>query len=109
MKYKVKYSKIAIRDLDRVWSEVFESSKSYDITTTYIDDLMDKVMAKADYPKSGSPLYYQDSFTGYYFLVFKAYMIFYHVEDNLMLIDRVLYGKSDYIRHLHINYEDFPQ
>lgn len=103
MKYEVKYSKVAIRDLDRVWSEVLEVSKSYDITTKYIDDLIDKVAAKADQPKSGSPLYYEDSFTGYYFVVFKSYMVFYRLEDNVILVDRVLYEKSDYMRCLHIN------
>lgn len=106
MKYKVQYSKVAIRDLDRVWAEVFEASKSYDITAKYIDDLMDKIEAKADYPKSGSPLYYQDSFTGYYFVVFKAYLAFYRLEDNVMLIDRVLFGRSDYMRYLHLGTDE---
>lgn len=103
MKYEIKYSKVAIRDLDRVWSEVLEVSKSYDITTKYIDDLMDKVAAKADHPKSGAPLYYEDSFTGYYFVAFKSYIVFYRLKDNVMLVDRVLYGKSDYMRCLNIN------
>lgn len=106
MKYKVQYSKSAIRDLDRVWAEVFEASKSYDITKKYIDDLMDKVEAEADYPKSGSPLYYQDSFTGYYFVVFKAYLAFYRLEDDVMLIDRVLFGRSDYMRYLHLGTDE---
>ena len=47
MKHKVQYSKAAIRDLDRVWAEVFEASRSYDITEKYIDDLMDKVESEA--------------------------------------------------------------
>lgn len=106
MKYNIKYSKLAIRDLDRIWAEVFEVSKSYDITTKYIDDLMNKVNAKADYPKAGVPLYYENSFTGYYFVVFKVYIAFYRLEDNVMLVDRVLYGKSDYIRCLHINFDE---
>lgn len=102
MKYQVEYSQVAIRDLDRIWDEVFEASRDYDITQTYLDDLMDKVEAKADYPKSGSPLYYEDLFTGYYFVVFKAYLAFYRIEGNRMLIDRVLFAASDYIRHLHL-------
>lgn len=100
MKYKVEYSKAAIRDLDRVWAEVYEASKDYEITTRYLDDLMDKVEAKANYPQSGSPLYYQNSFTGYYFVVFKAYIAFYRLEKDIMLVDRVLFGKSDYMRKL---------
>ena len=109
MKYIVEYSKSAVRDLDRVWSEVFEASKSYDITEKYIDDLLDKVEAKADFPKSGSPLYYQDRFTGYYFVVFKAYLAFYRLENDHLLVDRVLYGKSDYIRYLHLSTEEPPR
>ena len=105
MKYKVKYSKSAIRDLDRVWSEIFEASKNQNITIKYIDDLMNKIEEKADYPKSGSPLYYENGFTGYYYVVFKAYLAFYRIENNSMLVDRVLLGKSDYMRILHRSFE----
>ena len=106
MKYKVKYSKSAIRDLERVWAEVFEASKNQKITIKYLDDLMNKIEAKADYPKSGSPLYYENGFTGYYYVVFKAYLAFYRIENNSMLVDRVLLGKSDYMRILHLGFED---
>jgi plasmid stabilization system protein ParE len=105
MKYKVKYSKSAIRDLDRVWSEIFEASKNQNITIKYIDDLMNKIEEKADYPKSGSPLYYENGFTGYYYVVFKAYLAFYRIENNSILVDRVLLGKSDYMRILHLSFE----
>lgn len=102
MTYTVKYSRAAIRDLDRVRAEVFEASKDYETTEKHIDDLMDTVEAKVSFPKSGSPLCYQDSFTGYYFVVFKAYLAFYRLEDNVMLVDRVLFGKSDYMRQLNL-------
>lgn len=102
MKYQIEYSPIAVRDLDRVWNEVFEASRDYDITQKYMDDLLDRIETKADYPKSAAPLYYEDLFTGYYFVVFKAYLAFYRIEGNRMLIDRVLYAASDYIRHLHL-------
>lgn len=103
MKYQVNYSKSAIRDLDRVWAEVFEASKDYDIAERYIDDLMDKVESKANYPESGTPLYYEDSFTGYYYVVFKAYMAFYRIEKDAMLVDRVLFSRSDCMRHLRLS------
>lgn len=102
MKYSIQYSKTAIRDLDRVWNEVFEASKDYDTTQKYLNDLMDKVDAKKDYPESGAPLYYEDLFTGYYFVVFKAYIIFYRIEKSEILVDRVLFGASDYIKFLHL-------
>ncbi len=102
MKYKVRYSRQAIRDLDRVWAEVYEASKSAETAEQYVTDLLDRVEDKADFPKSGSPLYYQDSFTGYYFVVFKAYLAFYRLENDVLLIDRVLFGRSDYMRCLHL-------
>lgn len=101
-RYKIEYSKTAIRDLDRVWSEVFEVSQNHDIAIKYIDDLMDTIESLTNRPKSGSPLYYENSFTGYYFVVFKSYMAFYRLEKDAMLVDRILYGKSDYIRCLRI-------
>lgn len=102
MSYQVEYSKAAIRDLDRVWTEVFEACKDLEITEKYIKELLDKVEKKSDYPKSGSPLYYENTFTGYYFVVFKAYLAFYRLEKDTILVDRVLFGKSDYLRKLHL-------
>ena len=103
MSYKIEYSPIAIRDLERVWLEVYNASQNLNITTQYIDSLMDKVESKADFPKSGAPLYYENTFTGYYFIVFKAYLIFYRVENTILYVDRVLYKKSDYIRKLNLD------
>ena len=98
MSYRIEYSPIAIRDLDRVWAEIYESSKSEETTLNYVDGLMDQISAKRVFPKSGSPLYYEGDFTGYYFVVFKSYMAFYHVQDDVIFVDRVVYGKSDYMR-----------
>jgi len=102
MSYQVEYSKAAIRDLDRVWAEVYKASKDIEITERYIEELLDKVEKKSDYPKSGAPLYYENTFTGYYFIVFKAYLAFYRLEKETMLVDRVLFGKSDYMRILRL-------
>ena len=102
MSYQVEYSKAAIRDLNRVWAEVFEASKDMEITERYIEELLDKVEKKSDYPESGSPLYYENTFTGYYFVVFKAYLAFYRLEKETILVERVLFGKSDYMRILHL-------
>ena len=92
-----KYSHAAIRDLDRVWNEVYQASLSVATTNSYINDLMDAIEVKTTFPHSGAPLYYGNTFTGYYFVVFKAYIGFYRVETDAILIDRVLFGKSDYM------------
>ena len=67
-----------------------------------LEELLDKVEKKSDDPKSELTLYYENTFTGYYFVVFKAYLAFYRLEKETMLVDRVLFGKSDYMRILHL-------
>ena len=100
MKFTVEYSKAAILDLDRVWDEIFMASKSQEPTLNYIDGIMDRVEKISDFPRSGSPLYYENSFTGYYFVLFKSYMAFYRLEGTVLYADRVLYAKSDTMRIL---------
>ena len=97
MSYRIEYSPAALRDMDRVWDEVYEALKEVEVATRYIDELMDQIEEKREFLKS---LYYDERFTGYYFVVFKAYIAFYHVKEDRMLVDRVLYGKSDYMRTL---------
>lgn len=103
MKYAISYSPNAFRDLNRVKDEVLSASSSDEIAERYIDGLLDAVEAKADFPKSGKPLYYEDIFTGYYIVIFKEYLAFYRLEGSSMLVDRVLFSGSDYMRILHIS------
>lgn len=105
MSYRVEYSQAAIRDLDRVWNEVYEASKEAAIATRYVDGLMDCVAEKREFPKSGAPLYYENGFTGYYYVVFKAYMAFYRIGEERILVERVVFGRSDYMRTI---FQDRP-
>ena len=98
MKYS--YSPRAEQDLERIQDEVFEACRDVETTQRYLDAMMDRIEAKADYPRSGTPLYWLDRFTGYYYVVYKAYIAFYYPADDGIRIERILYGKSDYMRQL---------
>ena len=97
---RIVYSRTAIRDLDRVWDDVYEVSRDAETATRYVSDFIEKIDTKALFAKSGSPLYFKDVFTGYYYVVFKSYMAFYRLEGDMMCIDRIIYGKRDYMRLL---------
>ena len=86
-----------------MWAEVCEASAEPETASRYVDDLMNRIAEKREFPKSGSPLYYEGSFTGYYFVVFKAYMAFYRVRDDCIFVDRVVFGRSDYMRTIFRN------
>lgn len=100
MSYRISYSPAARRDLDRIEAEVLSASRDWDTAVKYISDLMDLISSYCEYPLSASPLYFENGFTGYYYLVFKAYLIFFRVRENRLLVERILYGKSDYMRSL---------
>jgi plasmid stabilization system protein ParE len=100
MTYKTAYSMAAVRDLDHIRTEIMSASQDTGTAEKYIASLMERIEEKKFFPKSGSPLYYMDGFTGYYYVVYKAYIAFYRVDENKVYIDRILSTKSDYMRVL---------
>ena len=102
MTYEVRYSPSALRDLERIRADVLHVSGNSNTAFRYISEFLDKVESKKCYPKSGTPLYYEDGFTGYYYVAYKAYLAFYRIKDETILVDRILPGKSDYMRRLHL-------
>ena len=102
MVYSVKYSRKAIADLKRIEAEVFQACQDKDTTDRYLEELVSKINEKETFPESGSPLIFLGLFTGYRFVVYKAYIAFYTVENNMVLVDRILLGKSDYLSTLNL-------
>jgi plasmid stabilization system protein ParE len=98
MIYEISYSPMALRDLDNVWDDVFSVSKDLDTADNYINGILSKIKEMENRPKTGIPLYYDDIFTGVYFVVFKKYNAFYTIKSKQILVERVLNGKSDYLR-----------
>lgn len=98
MSYTIEYSSLAIRELDRVWAEVYEASQNVNVARKYIVDMLEKIAKERDFAKSGSPLNYEGRFTGYYFIIYKPYVVFYRAESSHILVDRIVCGKNDNIR-----------
>ena len=100
MSRTVQYSPAAIQDLDRVWDEVYEASKSGETASNYVYDLMDEIAKRKEFPESAPRLFYQDMDTGYRYIPFKSYIAFYFIDGEAIKVSRVLYGRSDYMRKL---------
>lgn len=100
MKYKIRYTPAAQKDMDAVWDGVLEASASYDIADKYVEEFADKIAAKKDFPESGIPLYYRGLFTGFYSINFKAYKAFYRINDGYIEVIRVLLAKMEYMKIL---------
>ncbi len=87
--------------MDDIWDYIALELQNRSAAERMIDRIMDAVDRLKDFAEMGSPLSsVADVGTGYHFLVIGNYMVFYRVQDSDVCIDRVLYGRSDYMSAL---------
>ena len=98
MKNKTHYSPESRRDLDDIWDYIVLELQNRSAAERVIDRIMDVVDPLKKFAEMGTPLSsIADVGTDYRFLVSGNYMVFYHVQGSDVYIDRVLYGRSDYM------------
>lgn len=98
MKNKIHYSSESRRDLDDIWDYIVSDLQNRSAAERVIDHIMDAVDSLKNFAEMETPLSsIADIGTEYRFLVSGNYMVFYRVQGNDVYIDRVLYGRSDYI------------
>ena len=100
MKCRVFISEAGIRDIEKMSSEIFSISQDKNITEAYISQLLEKIYKIADFPESGTPLYFNGYPTDYRYVIYKNYLAFYHISENDLIVDRIVYGKSNYCKIL---------
>ena len=49
------------------------------------------------FPEAGTPVLIPGSPVAYRYLVCGSYMAFYHIRNQEVIVDRVLYGRRDYL------------
>ena len=98
MKNKIHYSPESRRDLDDIWDYIVLELQNRSAAERVINRIIDAVDPLKNFAEMGTPLpSIADIGTDYRFLVSGNYMVFYRVQDNDVYIDRVLYGRSDYM------------
>ena len=98
MKNKIHYSPESRRDLDDIWDYIVSELQTRSAAERVIDRIIDAVDPLKNFAEMGTPLSsIADVGTDYRFLVSGNYMVFYHVQGSDVYIDRVLYGRSDYM------------
>ena len=62
------------------------------------------------FPEAGTPVLIPGSPVAYRYLVCGSYMAFYHIHNEEVIVDRVLYGRRDYLSILFRDQlgEDLP-
>lgn len=106
MKNKIHYSPAARSDLDDIWDYIVSELQNRSAAERVIGRILDAVDRLQSFAELGTPLSsIADVGTDYRFLVSGNYMVFYRAQGSDVYIDRVLYGRSDYISVL---FKDLP-
>lgn len=101
MKYLIKYSPEAWRDIDEIYGYIANVLKSPGAAEKTVNKILDKTDMLADNPEIGAQLFFDNElFSGYRYLVSNNYLLFYRISDDVVLVDRVIYGKRDYMKLL---------
>lgn len=101
MKNKIYYSVEARRDLDDIWDYIENELCNSAAAQRIVNRIMDAVNQLKDFSGLGSTLSsVTNTDTDYRYLVTSNYMTFYRVVGNDVYVDRILYGRRDYLHIL---------
>lgn len=101
MKNKIHYSPEALHDLDGIWEYIVMELCNPISAENVVTGILDTVQKLEEFAEMGAPLSsVADIESDYRFLLSGNYMAFYRTIGNDVYIDRVLYGRRDYLRIL---------
>jgi toxin ParE1/3/4 len=101
MKNNIHYSAESRRDLDDIWDYIVSELQNRVAAERVVDRILDAVERLKDFAEMDALLSSVADVGGdYRFLVSGNYMVFYRVNGRDVFIDRVLYGRRDYLRVL---------
>lgn len=101
MKFKVVFSPLAIRDLDEIWDYISDVLKNPSAAENTVNGILDKADLLGDQPEIGAQLFFDDGLnSGYRYVIYNNYLTFYRVYPETVYVDRVIYGKRDYMNLL---------
>lgn len=104
---KLYYSPEALDDLDEIWEYIFEDLQNPSAAPNTVDGIVDIIEKLQDFSEMGPPLSSVTEVEGdYRFFVCGNYLAFYRVKGEDVYIDRILYGRRDYLRILFGNPPD---
>lgn len=101
---KIQYSRLAYRDLEQIGDYIAEDLKNPTSAWNTVSHIQDAIDRLVDFPESGAPLSARYKGVGdYRFLVCANYLAFYRLAKDTVFIDRILYGRRDYLKILFGN------
>ena len=104
MKNKLHYAPEARRDLDEIWDYIASDLENRTSADRVVNQILDAADQLEIFPALGtllSSIANVDS--DYRYLTSGSYLIFYRIQQNDIFIERILYGRRDYLRVLGVD------
>ena len=101
MKNKIHYAVEARRDLDDIWDYIVTDLCNASAAERVVNDILAVVEQLENFSEMGALLAsIANVDSDYRFIVSGNYLIFYRVSGMDVYVDRILYGRRDYLRIL---------
>ena len=101
MKNKIHYAVEARRDLDDIWDYIVTDLCNASAAERVVNDILDVVEQLENFSEMGALLAsIANVDSDYRYLISGNYLIFYRVSGMDVYVDRILYGRRDYLRIL---------
>ena len=94
---KIVFSPSAQQDLFETSRYIASKLRNKSAAKALLKRIKTEAMTLAQFPESGTPLSFPGLNIAYRYLVSGNYLIFYHLSENTAHIDRILYGRRDYL------------
>lgn len=98
---KALFSPQSVADLDEIWKYIANELKNPTAADDIVTGITDAVEGLENFPQMGARLKMPYGWqTSYRYVIYKNYMAFYRFENNNVYVDRVLFGRTDYLKQL---------
>ena len=98
---KVRYSPQALKDLNEIWEYIETDLGNQDAAQHVVDEILDATERLSQFAECGAPVSsVSDIESEYRFLPVGHYLVFYRSVHDQVFIDRILYGRRNYMRIL---------
>ena len=87
----------AKRDLTETGDYIAFKLRNKSAARNLISRIQRVILSLRKFPESGTPLSFSGLNIVYRYLICGSYLIFYHISGNTVHIDRILYGRRDYL------------
>lgn len=98
MDNNIHYSPQALDDLEEIWSYIHDELCNPSAARNTIDGILKAVERLKVFTGAGAVLSFSDGInSGYRFVMYSNYLAFYRVIESDVYVDRIIYGKRDYM------------